>query len=70
MRHPACIGAILYELALPILLNFWPALLISTVNVVLFILRTALEDGTLQTELAGYAAYARQVRYRLLPGIW
>ena len=70
VRHPAYIGAILYELALPILLNSWPALLISAVNVVLFILRTVLEDGTLQTELAGYAAYAREVRYRLLPGIW
>ncbi len=70
VRHPAYIGAIVYELALPILLNSWPALLISAVNVVLFILRTALEDGTLQAELAGYAAYAREVRYRLLPGIW
>jgi protein-S-isoprenylcysteine O-methyltransferase Ste14 len=34
------------------------------------ILRTALEDRTLQAELAGYVDYARQVRYRLLPGIW
>ena len=34
------------------------------------ILRTALEDRTLQAELSGYTGYARQVRYRLLPGIW
>ena len=70
VRHPAYIGTILYELALPILLNSWPALWISTVNVILFILRTALEDRTLQAELDGYAAYAREVRYRLLPGVW
>jgi protein-S-isoprenylcysteine O-methyltransferase Ste14 len=29
-----------------------------------------LEDRTLQTELAGYADYTRQVRWRLLPGVW
>jgi len=32
--------------------------------------RTALEDRTLQAELPGYAAYAQQTRYRLIPGIW
>jgi hypothetical protein len=31
--------------------------------------RTATEDRTLQAELPG-SANARQVRYRLLPGIW
>jgi protein-S-isoprenylcysteine O-methyltransferase Ste14 len=70
VRHPAYIGAILYELALPILLSSWPALWISAVNILLFILRTALEDRTLQADLDGYAAYARQVRCRLLPGVW
>ena len=28
------------------------------------------EDKTLHEELEGYAAYARQTRFRLLPGIW
>jgi protein-S-isoprenylcysteine O-methyltransferase Ste14 len=70
LRHPGYLGAILYELALPILLNSWPALWISVVNAILLILRTALEDRTLRAELAGYAAYAQQVRYRLLPGVW
>jgi protein-S-isoprenylcysteine O-methyltransferase Ste14 len=37
---------------------------------ILLLLRTALEDRTLQAELTGYADYSRQVRYRLLPGIW
>jgi protein-S-isoprenylcysteine O-methyltransferase Ste14 len=37
---------------------------------ILIILRTALEDRALQAELTGYADYARQVRYRLLPGVW
>ena len=34
------------------------------------ILRTHLEDQTLQAELPGYAEYAQKVRYRLLPGVW
>ena len=42
----------------------------SALNVVLLTLRTALEDRTLQAELPGYAEYARDVRYRLLPGVW
>jgi len=33
------------------------------------ILRTALEDKTLQGELDGYKDYARRVRCRLLPGV-
>ena len=70
VRHPAYAGATLYELAVPILLASWPALVTSGLSALLLILRTALEDSTLQTELAGYADYARQVRYRLLPGIW
>jgi protein-S-isoprenylcysteine O-methyltransferase Ste14 len=70
VRHPAYAGAILYELAVPVLLASWPALIVSSLNALLLILRTALEDRTLQAELAGYADYARRVRYRLLPGIW
>lgn len=70
VRHPAYIGAILYELAAPILLASWWALVISIFNVLLLILRTALEDRTLQTELAGYTGYALRVRYRLIPGLW
>jgi protein-S-isoprenylcysteine O-methyltransferase Ste14 len=36
----------------------------------LLLIRTALEDQTLQAELPGYRDYAQQVRYRLLPGVW
>ncbi|MCB9418298.1 MAG: isoprenylcysteine carboxylmethyltransferase family protein [Ardenticatenaceae bacterium] len=70
VRHPAYLGALLYELAVPVLLASWWALLLSSLSVLLLILRTALEDRTLQTELDGYADYARRVCYRLLPGIW
>ena len=70
IRHPAYFGAILYELAVPILLASWWALIVSGLSTILLILRTGLEDRTLQAELTGYAGYARKVRYRLVPGIW
>ncbi len=37
---------------------------------IVLIVRTALEDKTLQAELPGYKKYADKVRYRLIPGIW
>lgn len=70
VRHPAYVGAILYELAVPILLASWWACIASGLNAILLVLRTALEDRTLNAELTGYAEYALQVRYRLLSGIW
>jgi protein-S-isoprenylcysteine O-methyltransferase Ste14 len=70
VRHPAYIGAILYELAVPLLLASWWALIPTGLCIILLILRTAFEDRTLQAELVGYPDYARQVRFRLLPGIW
>jgi protein-S-isoprenylcysteine O-methyltransferase Ste14 len=70
VRHPGYVGSILNELALPILLSSWWAFLLGVINVVLFLIRTALEDRDLNNELAGYKAYADKVRYRLLPGVW
>jgi protein-S-isoprenylcysteine O-methyltransferase Ste14 len=70
IRHPAYLGAILYELTVPILLASWWALLLSSLSAALLILRTHLEDRTLQVELPGYAEYVHQVPYRLIPGVW
>jgi protein-S-isoprenylcysteine O-methyltransferase Ste14 len=38
--------------------------------VVAMVLRTVLEDRTLQAELPGYREYAQEIRYRLVPGVW
>ncbi len=70
VRHPAYLGAIAYELAVCVLLDSWRGLAVSVVTALLLVVRTALEDRDLQAELPGYADYARQVRFRLLPGIW
>jgi protein-S-isoprenylcysteine O-methyltransferase Ste14 len=70
VRHPAYVATILFELGLSTLLGSWWALLLGGVCALLFILRTALEDRTLQAELPGYPEYARRVRFRLVPGLW
>ena len=70
VRHPAYAGAILYQLATAILLASWWTLIVCAASAILLVLRTALEDRALQADLAGYVDYARQVRYRLLPGVW
>ena len=70
IRHPGYAGALLYDLAAPLLLGSWWGLIPAAVTVALVILRTRLEDRKLQTELDGYAEYAARVRYRLVPGIW
>jgi protein-S-isoprenylcysteine O-methyltransferase Ste14 len=63
-------GMILFNVCLPPLLGSLCGLGISAVMIALVILRTALEDRTLQAELPGYAAYAQRVRFRLVPGVW
>jgi protein-S-isoprenylcysteine O-methyltransferase Ste14 len=70
VRHPAYVGAILYELAVPVLLASWWAFIPSGLGAVLLVLRTALEDRTLLADLKGYTEYARQARFRLVPGLW
>jgi protein-S-isoprenylcysteine O-methyltransferase Ste14 len=70
VRHPGYIGSGLILIGPALLLGSWWALLPASLGVAGYVLRTALEDRTLQSELEGYADYARQVRYRLLPGVW
>ncbi len=70
MRHPGYAGALLSYLVAPVLLDTYWAFLPAAVLIVALIIRTQLEDNTLQEELKGYREYAKQVRYRLLPGVW
>jgi len=70
VRHPGYAGALLTYLVTPLFLDsVWAYLPVFFITGILFF-RTALEDRTLQDELAGYREYARRVRYRLIPGIW
>lgn len=70
VRHPSYAVGILSYLATPFMLDALWALVPAVLVTVGLIVRTALEDRTLQAELDGYANYAQRVRYRLLPGVW
>lgn len=70
VRHPMYTGLILGSASPPLILGSAWALVPATLTMVLFLVRTALEDRTLRAELQGYAEYAQQTRYRLVPGIW
>ena len=70
VRHPMYVGIIIAMLMIPLSLGSLFALIPAALIVLLFILRTALEDKTLRKELPGYQEYSRVVRYRLVPGIW
>ena len=70
IRHPGYAGALLTYLATPFFLDSRWALLPAVLITIVLIVRTSLEDKTLQNELEGYRAYAERVRYRLLPGVW
>lgn len=61
---------IVQSLAVPVALGSLFAYIPAVLAVGVYVVRTALEDRTLRAELARYAEYAAQVRYRLLPGIW
>ncbi len=70
VRHPGYSGGLLTYIATPFLLgSLWTFIPVGLTFIILFI-RTALEDKTLQEKLPGYKAYTKEVRYRLIPGIW
>ena len=70
VRHPGYAGGALAYLAMPLALGALGAFVPAVLTVAAIVVRTALEDRTLQAELPGYTSYAQKTRYRLLPGIW
>ena len=70
VRHPMYAMMFLMWPGIALELGSWWALLPAAVIIVVFVIRTALEDKTLQAGLPGYAEYAQHTRYRLIPGVW
>jgi len=70
VRHPGYAGSILSPFAMVLALDSVWTLIPATAAVAIAVVRTALEDRTLQNELPGYREYADRVRYRLIPGIY
>ena len=70
VRHPGYAGNILPLLGIVLALGSVWTLIPAAVALIINVIRTTLEDRTLQDELPGYRDYARRVRYRLIPGIF
>jgi len=70
VRHPGYAGNILPLLGIVLALSSVWTLIPAAVALIIAMIRTALEDRTLQEELPGYRNYAQRVRYRLIPGIY
>lgn len=70
VRHPGYVGNILPLAGIVLALNSLWTIIPAAAALVIVLIRTFLEDGTLQEELPGYREYARRVRYRLFPGIY
>jgi protein-S-isoprenylcysteine O-methyltransferase Ste14 len=70
VRHPMYAAVIMLVLCMPLALGSWVSLIPTSLMVLLLLVRTALEDKTLHEELEGYAEYAAQTPYRIVPGMW
>ena len=70
VRHPGYVGFIITTVAVPLILGSLYGLIVSALSVIILIIRTAMEDKTLKSELEGYLEYSKRVKYRLIPFIW
>lgn len=70
VRHPGYTGMIISHLGFPLITGSafsWIGVILA---IILLIIRTSLEDQTLQQELDGYKEYTQKTVKRLLPYIW
>ncbi len=70
VRHPGYAAAIIGAFSYPLILGSWWGFVAGLPLSLLFVVRTALEDRTLQRELPGYQEYTNITRYRLMPFVW
>ena len=70
VRHPGYLGSMLFYVAFPLISGSVLALCGGTLGIMGILVRTSLEDRTLREELVGYAEYAQEVRYRVMPYVW
>lgn len=70
IRHPGYAGNLLPLVGIVLALSSLWTLIPAAAALIIALIRTELEDRTLQAELPGYREYAGRVRYRLIPGIY
>ena len=70
IRHPMYAGAFIMLLGIPLALGSWWAFIFVFLLFAAIVWRLLEEEKFLSTNLPGYAAYRKKVRYRLIPYIW
>lgn len=70
VRHPAYMGSCIQSIGFPLLFGSIWSIIPVCFSIILQIVRTKLEDATLQNELHGYTEYSKHVKYRIIPFIW
>jgi protein-S-isoprenylcysteine O-methyltransferase Ste14 len=70
VRHPMYTGAVLLLIGMPLWLESYAGALLAGIPIGLIVARILFEERFLRRELKGYEAYARRVRYRLIPFLW
>ena len=70
VRHPMYVGVLVLVIGMPLALGSCWGLVFLLLNVAVLVLRILDEERMLQSDLDGYTAYMRSVRYRLVPGVW
>ncbi len=70
VRHPGYTAAVVGAVGYVWILGSRWALVPAGLMVLLFVVRTCLEDATLKQELPGYREYAARTTRRLIPFVW
>lgn len=70
VRHPAYLGTIIQSIGFPLLFGSLWSIIPVGLSVIIHIIRTYLEDKTLQNELKGYPEYSHKTLYKIIPYIW
>jgi len=70
VRHPAYLGSIIQASGFPLLFGSLWSIIPVCVLIILFVIRTVLEDRTLRNELKGYPEYSDKTRYKIIPFVW
>ena len=70
VRHPMYTATIFLFLSIPLVLGSWISLAVVSFYPVVIVIRIFNEEKVLAKELAGYEAYMKKVKYRLIPFIW
>ena len=70
VRHPMYMAILVFIVGTSLLLGSWYGLIFVIICMSILARRTVLEEQMLLKELAGYADYKTQVKYRFIPYLW